>query len=211
MGVIYILTNPAMPVYVKIGYADDVEQRVSTLNSSDGLPFAFRIYATHKVPTRLSDREVHDLIDMLNPDLRSRETYNGKERVREFYAMSPKDAFSILKAMARIHGTEANLRLWELTPEEQADEVEAVEDEAVVSPRRKRFDFEACGISPGEKIVYVSDPAIVAEVIDNNHVLYHGEQMSLTALAKQLKGTDRALSGPRFFKYNGQILDDIPR
>ena len=27
-GVIYILTNPSFPEYVKIGYADDVERRL---------------------------------------------------------------------------------------------------------------------------------------------------------------------------------------
>ena len=27
-GVIYILTNPSFPEYVKIGYADDIEKRL---------------------------------------------------------------------------------------------------------------------------------------------------------------------------------------
>ena len=31
-GVIYILTNPSFPEYVKIGYADDVKARVKSLN-----------------------------------------------------------------------------------------------------------------------------------------------------------------------------------
>lgn len=30
-GVIYILTNPSFPQFVKIGYADDVENRVAML------------------------------------------------------------------------------------------------------------------------------------------------------------------------------------
>lgn len=37
-GVIYILTNPSFPQYVKIGYADDVKERVNTLNSSSCIP-----------------------------------------------------------------------------------------------------------------------------------------------------------------------------
>lgn len=40
-GVIYILTNPSFPEYVKIGYADDVEKRLSQLNRSECIPFAF--------------------------------------------------------------------------------------------------------------------------------------------------------------------------
>ena len=49
MGVIYILTNPSFPEYVKIGYADDVNQRLAQLNRSECIPFAFRIYATYEV------------------------------------------------------------------------------------------------------------------------------------------------------------------
>ena len=39
-GVIYILTNPSFPEYVKIGYADDVRERVNQLNRSECTPFA---------------------------------------------------------------------------------------------------------------------------------------------------------------------------
>ncbi len=47
--VIYILTNPSFPQFVKIGYADDVIDRVDTLNKNPGLPYSFRIYATYEV------------------------------------------------------------------------------------------------------------------------------------------------------------------
>ena len=42
-GVIYILTNPSFPQYVKIGYADNVETRLKRLNNSECIPFAFRL------------------------------------------------------------------------------------------------------------------------------------------------------------------------
>ena len=54
-GVIYILTNPSFPQYVKIGYADNVESRLKQLNNSECIPFAFRIYATYEVEERLTD------------------------------------------------------------------------------------------------------------------------------------------------------------
>ena len=41
-GVIYILTNPSFPEYVKIGYADDIDKRLLQLNRSECIPFAFR-------------------------------------------------------------------------------------------------------------------------------------------------------------------------
>lgn len=41
-GYIYVLTNPSFPEYVKIGYADNVDERVAQLNRSECTPFAFR-------------------------------------------------------------------------------------------------------------------------------------------------------------------------
>ncbi len=66
-GVIYILTNPSFPKYVKIGYADDVNKRLIDLNRSECIPFAFRLYAYYEVNQRLSDIKIHDMIDKLNP------------------------------------------------------------------------------------------------------------------------------------------------
>ena len=61
-GFIYILTNPSFPEYVKIGYADDVKRRLKELNRSECIPFAFRIYATYEVESRLSDKKIHSII-----------------------------------------------------------------------------------------------------------------------------------------------------
>lgn len=114
-GVIYILTNPSFPEYVKIGYAAKLEERLRQLNRSEAIPYAFRAYATYEVESNLTDVVFHDLIDRLNPDLRSIETFAGRERKREFYAMSPEDAYSLLECIAKISGTEARLK--KLTPE----------------------------------------------------------------------------------------------
>lgn len=48
-GVIYILTNPAFPQYVKIGYAQDLEKLLKQLNRSETIPYAFRAYAVYDV------------------------------------------------------------------------------------------------------------------------------------------------------------------
>lgn len=104
VGYIYILTNPSFKEYVKIGYADNVQKRLAQLNRSECIPFAFRVYATYEVNSRLSDTKLHAIIDRLNPNLRSVETFEGKERKREFYAMTPEDAYSILEAIAEING-----------------------------------------------------------------------------------------------------------
>ena len=79
-GVIYILTNPSFPDYVKIGYADNIDKRLKQLNRSECIPFAFRVYATYEVNSRLSDLKLHAIIDKLNPDLRSVDEFNGQKK-----------------------------------------------------------------------------------------------------------------------------------
>lgn len=106
MGYIYILTNPSFPEWIKIGYTDDVvEGRVKDLNKSECIPFSFRIFATYEVASKLADKDVHELIDMYAPNLRSVEK-NGEKivRKREFYNMTPEYAYKTLLIISKING-----------------------------------------------------------------------------------------------------------
>lgn len=208
-GVIYILTNPSFPEYVKIGYADDLKQRLSQLNRSECIPFAFRIYATYKVDSRLSDKKIHSIIDRINPDLRSIENFNGRKRVREFYAMTPEDAYGILEAIAEIHGYADRLKKYQMTESEKRDEQLAQELDNENTERASNFSFSACQISVGEQIEYYANPDIKATVVDDRNICYEGEIYSLTALAKKLSGKKYSIAGPKFFKYKGEWLNDI--
>ena len=142
-GYIYILTNPSFPDYVKIGYADDVDKRVDELNRSECTPFGFRVFATYEVSGRLKDIPLHDLIDSLNGGLRSRDEINGKIRVREFYALSPDEAFAILLKIAKINGLEDKLVKRTATKEELQDEADAEEIKELALNRHhfKEIDF----------------------------------------------------------------------
>lgn len=125
-GVIYILTNPSFPEYVKIGYADNVEARVRQLNNSEAVPFSFHIYATFDVTERLTDKKLHNFIDTLNPELRSKEKVGDKIRVREFYHIKPEEIYSAFESMAEVTGTSDRLHLWKETKEEIEEEKEAL-------------------------------------------------------------------------------------
>ena len=208
-GVIYILTNPSFPEYVKIGYADDINKRLVQLNRSECIPFAFRVYATYEVDSRLSDKKIHSIIDRLNPDLRSIDNFNGQKRVREFYAMTPEDAYSILEAIAEIHGFTDRLKKIEMNENEVQDEQLAQDIENEHSERASNFSFSACQIEIGEEIEYYEDSEIKAVVVDDRSVSYEGQTYSLTALAKKLSGRKYAIAGPKFFKYKGEWLNDI--
>lgn len=208
-GVIYMLTNPSFPEYVKIGYADNIDKRLKQLNRSECIPFAFRVYATYEVSSRLSDLKIHSIIDKLNPNLRSVESFNGQQRVREFYAMTPEDAYSILEAIAEIHGCVDKLKLHALSEEERTAEQIAQEIDTSSTERMSNFSFGKCQIPVGEIIEYYDSPDITATVVDDRNVEYNGETMSLTALAKLLSGKKYSIGGPRYFKYKGEWLNDI--
>lgn len=210
-GVIYILTNPSFPEYVKIGYADDIESRLNQLNRSECIPFAFRVYATYEVSNRLVDLKLHNLIDQLNPTLRSIETFNGKQRKREFYAMSPEEAYALLEAIAEIHGYADRLKLWEMDAQEVQAQQEAQEISAERKERLSPFTFSKCGIMPGEVLTFCSDPSITCVVLDDKYVEYQGKKYSLSALATELSGSKWGVAGPRYFKYKGEWLNDVRR
>ena len=214
MGHIYIMTNPSFEEYVKIGYAKDAKQRLEDLNRSSAVPFAFRIYATYEVDSELSDKKLHSILDKLNPDLRSTEEINGKKRVREFYAMTPEDAYAILEAIAEINGYKHRLKKWKATTEEQKAEAVAQEISEAHKERLAPFAFSMCNIAVGEQIEFCcpqnANDGAICTVVDDKHVEYEGETWSLTALAKHLLGDVKwALAGPRYFKYKGEWLNEI--
>lgn len=212
-GFIYILTNPSFPQYVKIGYATDVKQRLDELNRSTAIPFAFRVYATYEVDSTLSDKKLHSILDRLNPDLRSTEEIDGKRRIREFYAMPPEDAYSILEAIAEINGCSHRLKKWKASAIEQREEALAQEIEERHQERLTPFAFSKCEIRVGEWIEFCCIGNVHSgeqcEVVDDKHVKYNDEIWSLTSLAKHLTGNKNALSGPKYFKYNGEWLNAI--
>ena len=208
-GVIDILTNPASPKYVKIRWAQDLEKRLKQLNRSETIPYAFRAYAVYDVESELTDKDLHAIIDSINPDLRTIENFDGKKRVKEFYAMSAEDAYHLLECIAKISGT--TNRLKRMKPEGHEIEDENTAREVQDAARRGPFRFSMCGIGAGAEVVFVNDGSKKAVVIDDRHVLFANETTSLSALAKQLLGCNHPVQGTLYFTYKGKILDDIRR
>ena len=210
-GVIYILTNPSFPSYVKIGYADDMDARLAQLNRSECTPFAFRVYATYEVDSRLTDMKLHEIIELLNPNLRAIDTVAGKKRKREFFAMSPEEAYRLFEAMAEIHGTTDRLKLVKPSNEQKQEEAIASTIAEESRERAKPFSFSMVNIPVGSKITYCKDESIFCTVVDDKKVEFNGEVMSLTMAARIIMNLphDYKLPGPAYFKYNGEMLNTI--
>lgn len=125
-GLVYILTNPCLDGWVKIGMTskNDVKERLSQLNSPSNIPLSYKCYATYEVENPLGvEQSVHRLIDKVNLTLHARETLsNGKIREREFFKLSPEVAFDILKEVATLRGDLGNLKHYD------SDDIQLIED-----------------------------------------------------------------------------------
>ena len=190
-GYIYILTNPSFPQYVKIGYANDLDVRLKQLNRSECIPFAFRVYAYYMVPKRLTDTEIHKIIDTLNPNLRAIDNIDGKERKREFYELAADDAYEILLGIAKINGMEKNVVLVE--PSDKDIEQEEIAEEGRTKRTQTllpRMDWliEQKIVNIGDKVFIINHPEEIAEVVDSDNVLYKGKKMSFNKFGCEVTG-----------------------
>lgn len=190
MGYIYIMTNPALHDMVKIGYATDVEARRQQL-STTALPYDYEVYATYKTSGNLEDKKLHKMIDNLNPDLRV-------SKSREFFIMSPEDAYELLEAIAVISGSQDKLK--------RVKKIEKENKSQII--RRPPIDFYKCGLKDGDELVCTEDSSIVVTVNGEHKVLYNNELTSLSAIMKELKHC-KNIAGPSYFTYNGELLTDI--
>lgn len=188
-GYIYIMTNPGLQNMVKIGYAADVEARRKQL-STTALPYEYEIYATYETSGKLEDKKLHKLIDNLNPDLRV-------SKSREFFVMSPSEAYELLEAIAIISGSQDKL-----------EKVKKTNVATQLKTKRPAINFSKCGIPVGAELTFVDDATVKVIVESDKKVLYKGELTSLSAVAGKLKGV-KAIQGSSYFTYNGKLITDI--
>lgn len=214
-GIVYILTNPCLDGWVKIGMTErnDIEKRLQELNSPPNIPLSYRCYATYEVENPLAvEQRIHSLIDRVDDSLHAREQLNnGRIRKREFFKISPETAYGIFKDIAILRGDIKSLKL--NTPTfDQAQEQEIAESKT----KRSNNSFELLGIEAGEKIYFLYDDAITATVINSkNKIKFEDIQYSVTGLAKKLLSEkfgwadNLHVNGWRFFTKDGISLSDL--
>ena len=146
-----------------------------------------------------------------NPNLRSIDNFKGQKRVREFYAMSPDDAYSLLEAIAEINGQSDKLKRIAMTADEQEAEETAEEVDEIHKERLSPFTFSKCNLQPGDEIYWYDNPEMTFKIADDKNVEYKGKKFTLSALAALMLGKDSSagIGGPRYFKYKGEWLNDI--
>jgi len=192
-GIVYILTNPAMPGLVKIGKTarGSVEARLSELYST-GVPVPFECaYAARVTNQTMVEKAFHQAFGPYR--------INAK---REFFEIEPDQAIAILRLMT----------IEDVTPalQEEAKKVDASTAEASrkLNARRPNQNFVEMGIPIGSEINFAGT-GIMATISSERKVAYQGQEYSLTALTRQLLENDYNVQpGPHWF-YNGRSLNDI--
>lgn len=214
-GLVYILTNPCLDGWVKIGMTErnDIERRLQELNSPPNIPLSFRCYATYEVENPLDvERRIHSLIDRVDDSLHAREQLNnGRIREREFFKISPETAYGIFKDIAALRGDTNKLHLYTPTLD-QAQEQELAESRT----KRSNNSFELLNINVGEEITFLYDETIAAKVLDDkNQIEFDGVQYSVTGLARKILferfnwAENLHVNGWRFFVKDGITLRDL--
>ena len=204
---IYLLTNKAFQNYIKLGCTDDIDKKIKQLNRNEILPFDFQLFAEYDVDIAMTDREFCKLIDGLVPCRQEDEYSDRKENCTGFFAMSAEDGYSFLESIAKITGTTDRLK--RIAPEKCAVSVSPNADGEQKRTRRAPFSFSKAGIPVGAEIVFTENEDIRPVVVDDRHISYNGRTTFLSALAKELLGSDVSVSGTRFFSYDGKKLGEI--
>lgn len=189
--IIYVLTNEAMPGYVKVGKTTtSLEQRMRELSGSTSVPLPFTcFYACTVKNASFVERQIHDAFDNNRPNKR-----------REFFQIEPSRIVAALK-LAEVEDITPKYDLGVLQ-----EDIQALE--RARSERRAQFKFSLAKVPVGSKLTYINDPQISARVIDDKSIEFLGEVTSLSAAATKILGYKHGVQGTAYWVYEGEILDE---
>ena len=209
MPLVYILTNPCLNGWIKIGMTekDNIADRLKSLNRPSNIPLSYRCYAIYETENpREVEKCIHALIDEINGALRATEQLeNGRIRKREFFNISAEKAYRIFENVARLQKNKNKLKYF-------APTIEQIQEQEIAENNQKgqNTTFELLGINIGEKITFLPDKNIVAEVVDNkNKIRFDNKEYTVTKLAKKILEEkdkyNKNINGWRYFSKDGRI------
>lgn len=194
-GIVYVLRNPAMPDYVKIGKTNDLARRMGDLDHTT-VPVPFEcVYAARVADMNAWETTLHAVF--------ADERINAR---REFFSAS------VIPRVVRILNT---AQLENVTATAPVVSGSDEEDARARIARRDRFDFELLDIDLGEALVFVQDESITCSVVSLKppRVDFRGETVTLSnATARALdRDSSQGLQGPLYWKYEGEVLTERRR
>lgn len=199
-GIVYVLSNSAMPNLVKIGMTtrNEIDSRMRELFST-GVPFPFECEYACKVLAYDCSKIEKALHIAFHP-------YRVNAS-REFFKILPEQAIAILKLLDKSS---------DITNEVAAeinDDITASDKVAAQKfkqNRRPPLNFREMGISVGSKLQYTKDEQIIEiEVCADKKVSFNNQERSLTSVTQELLGLDYSVQPTPYWTYNGKNLSDI--
>lgn len=197
-GIVYVLTNPAMPGLVKIGMTnrESVDARLRELfNTSVPVPFecefACRVENSEKV-----EKALHMAFH----------PYRIHSQ-REFFKINPEQAIAILQLLDRSEDLTSEIRE-EINND--LTEIDKAAGERLKTARRPPLNYLEMGIPLGSKLVFAKDDIIrEAFVCGPRKITYNGIESSLTAATRELLGLQHDIQPTPYWTYNGRNLMEI--
>lgn len=193
-GIVYILTNPAMPNLVKIGMTtrQEVELRMSELYTT-GVPVPFECSFAGKVSdVKKVERTFHKAFGpyRINPN-------------REFFEIEDSQAIGLLEIICDENVTpQVTLEL------EKVDSVSRKAGATLKKKRRPRFNFKEMGVPVGA-ILRSNYNDETCRVLDERKIVFRNEEMSLTRATKIKLENSYNVSPNPYWVFDGKKLSEI--
>lgn len=197
IGIVYVLSNRAMPGLVKIGMTTrpELDTRLKELYTT-GVPVPFDVEYACEVKASDCNKIEKALHTAFDPQ---RVNIN-----REFFQIKKEQAIAILELFNQKDVTT-----------EVSDEMDNDLDAGDIASKQKAtkhrppLNFSQMGIPIGSILTYNADPKITVTVISEKKVEYMGEETSLTAVTSRLLESKYAVQPTPKWSYNGQNLSSI--
>lgn len=190
--IIYILTNEAMPGYIKIGMTNNsLEERIRQLDRTN-IPLPFECYYACEV------ENAHEEERWLHSVFSDRRVRDG----REFFQIDPERVVTAIRRVQKRDITPKNFINTTKEEEKELEEVKSV---------RAKFDFAHYGIPINSTLTFSRDQSIKATVLENNKIEVNGKVTSLSASAQELLGYKRGVAGTLYWIYEDETLDERRR
>lgn len=193
-GIVYILTNPAMPGLVKIGMTtrQEVAFRMSELYTT-GVPVPFECSFAGRVnDAKAVERAFHQAFDPQRIN-----------QQREFFEIEDIQAIGLLKLLCQEDVTPVVVS--------ELDKVDGASKEAgkrMSQKRRPRFNFQEMEIPVGSVLVSNQNEES-CEVVDERNVRFQDEVMSLTKATRLMLDYSYNVAPGFYWMFEGRKLRDI--
>jgi hypothetical protein len=201
-GIVYLLSNPAIPNMVKIGITTrTIEKRMAELYST-GVPLPFTCEYAINV-------EDVDMIESKIEQIFAKQKVNPK---REFYSIGIVEAKAFFELIENLSpGKKNDIDVTEKVQKAISTNVDELSKESVeqYKKRRPNLNFEEMNIPEGKTIQFIKDREIVASIIYPNKVKYKDKEYSISGLTKELLGKDYYVGPTPYWIYENRSLNEI--